>query len=1336
MSEFRKHNKTDNILLTNHSLTVWQHCFSRNNFCVINMHQSGSLCMTHKPVRCLPACAFLLSFILFPFSLLQGQERITEATFELAWKGIEYIRISETESFSRLTFAEAVYPFDMNIPAWHRLVKHQGTGTRLETNLQVTETAHLTDNESSLLRNVAGIGDEFRIESEKRIIRKVPYSAIFVIPIRKKADGSFERIVSFRLSHKEVADVSQIPSPSFRTTKSNSVLSTGEWYKLRVSGRGVYRLDYNQLTSMGMTGGNASKIRLFGMGGGMLPERAGDIRPDGLQEVAVQVFDGGDGSIDPGDYILFYGEGSGKWLYDTLQQRFIHRKHLYDDHNYYYLTKGNSAGLRIQPQLPPSGAPTHFVTSFRDYAIYENDSLNLIKSGKLWLGEEFDIRTTYSFSFSFPNIDPGSPVEIQTSFVARSLSASTVTIQSGTHSASAGIFHVSTGYNSQYANQVFKELTFNTSGNAIPVTITYSKPLSSSVGWLDYILVNLRRTLRMSGNQMVFRETGVTGPGNRAQYSLDQSNASTGIWDITNPLIPELVQGNLLGNIYSFISDAEVLREFIAHQGTGYLTADIMGKVTNQDLQGSKQVDMVIISHPEFLTQAKRLAGIHEQHSGLSCLVVTPGMVYNEFSSGKQDPTAIRDFMKMLYDRAVTPDELPGYLLLFGDGSYDNKNRLANNTNFIPTYQSDESLHPAYSYVTDDFYGMLDDHEGLNASGALDLAVGRIPVATAQEAAQMVDKVIRYISDNSDLLATTICAGAGATKPLADWRNTICIVADDEDSNLHIDQAELLTDYCDANHGVYNLNKIYIDAYKQESISGGHRYPDVNDAINKQLEKGSLIINYIGHGGELGWAHERILRIEDILLWSNAYHMPLFLTSTCEFSRFDDPARRSAGEDVYLNPNGGGIAMFTTTRLAFASSNYAFNTAFYKNVFKKQNGLYPRIGDVFMLSKIESGSVSSNRNMVVLGDPALMLAYPKHKVVTTHINDSAISATPDTLKALSKVTVKGIVTDQQDQVLQDFNGILYPVVLDKKTTFTTLANDPLSYAKNFWLQKNSLFKGKVTVSNGHFSFSFIVPKDIAYAYGFGKISYYAENGTEDAHGYYDNIVIGGTSDVSITDNTGPEIRLYLNDSSFVFGGTTDANPVLLALLKDEYGINTSGSGIGHDIVAVLDGNSTKSIILNDYYEADLDSYNSGTVTYGLSNLADGPHHLNLKVWDIFNNSSEAYTEFVVASSDKPILTHVLNYPNPFTTYTEFWFEHNQPCCDLDVRIDVFTVSGKLVKTIQKTVSTIGFRAEPIPWDGLDDYGDRLARGVYVYKVTIRNRELKSTEKFEKLVILR
>ena len=542
----------------------------------------------------------------------------------------------------------------------------------------------------------------------------------------------------------------------------------------------------------------------------------------------------------------------------------------------------------------------------------------------------------------------------------------------------------------------------------------------------------------------------------------------------------------------------------------------------------------------------------------------------------------------MLYDRASSENEIPRYLLLFGDGSYDNKSNDINNTNFILTYQSENSINPAYSFVTDDFFGLLDDNEG-GATGLLDVGIGRFPVKSVEEAQSMIDKVLNYTNVNT----------------MGDWRNSLCFIADDEDNNIHMKNANALTTLIDTTYPEYIIEKIFLDAYPQISTPNGERYPEVNTAINNKINKGTLIINYIGHGNELKLAHENILGINDIASWENMDKLPLFITATCEFSRFDDIGRNSsgeitqptsAGEHILLNQNGGGIALLSTTRLVYSDLNFILNQNFYKYVFQRDKNY--RLGDVLRLTKIISGASHNKRNFTLLGDPALQLAYPKNIIITDSINGKNISVNIDTLKALSQVKISGYIEASNGIRLNDFNGTISPVVFDKVTTLSTLSNDGTP-KMNFDVQNNILYKGKASVTNGNFSFTFIIPKDISYNLGFGKISYYAHNNNYDAHGYCKNILIGGSADSLITDNRGPSINLYMNNKNFVFGGITDENPILLAFVKDGYGINTVGSGIGHDITAILDNNPSNLIVLNDYYESDINSYRSGKIEYQL-----------------------------------------------------------------------------------------------------------------------------------------
>ena len=542
----------------------------------------------------------------------------------------------------------------------------------------------------------------------------------------------------------------------------------------------------------------------------------------------------------------------------------------------------------------------------------------------------------------------------------------------------------------------------------------------------------------------------------------------------------------------------------------------------------------------------------------------------------------------------------------------------------------------------------MDDNEGdFSNSDIVDLGVGRIPVSNIAQAENVVNKIMTYYKKDPAFnpIANTSCTGNNKGS-FGEWRNWICFVADDEDKNGEKDfviASEGFASTLATTHPIYNIDKIYIDAYKQETSPGGERYPDVNEAIDKRMEKGALIMNYCGHGGELGWAHEAIIDVPQILNWKNISNMPFFVTATCEFSRYDDPARTSAGEYVLLNANGGGIALFTTTRLAYMPDAHTLCPKVFATALAPMStGKMPAIGDITRLTKSMTGA--SYRYFTLLGDPALVLAYPGHTVYTTEINQHPLSpGVNDTIAALQKVTIKGYIGDKNGTKISSYNGVIYPTVFDKPVQYSTLGNDngPGSVV-NFKLQKNVLYKGKANVSKGDYEFSFIAPKDILYQYGFGRISYYTQNADVDGAGYYDKIIVGGSDPHAKPDNTGPEVKLFMNDNKFVYGGTTNEHPALYAEVFDSSGINTVGNGIGHDLVAVLDANSNKSIELNEYYQADLNSFQSGKISYPFSNLPEGVHDLKIKVWDVQNNSSTSSTQFVVAPSAELALRHVLN----------------------------------------------------------------------------------------------
>lgn len=1139
------------------------------------------------------------------------------------------------------------------------------------------------------------------------------------------------------------SSVSRQFSRSFAT---QSVLAegSGSWYKAAVRTDGMYKIDRAYVQSLGVNPDtiDPSALHIFGNGFGLLPELNSKYRPDDLRQLSVLVSGGGDGSFDVGDYILFFAKGPHKWEYDTLVSRFNHTLHIYDNDSYYFLNYNPSRPAKhIADVTLPDVPHTHVVNSFKDFAFIENETFNLLKSGREWYGDKFDVQTSFNYAFNFPNIIGQADLTARVLGNSGTASSSfTLSVNGNPGSKAIAIGQVGVGTYAPQASITKETHSFVPFSSQIQVQLTYNKNAPSNAGWLDYLEVNVNRQLTMTGSQMMFRNVDVLGVGNIARYELTNAQNILHIWDVTShDGVTRLNLPYQTTPMLTWTAPADSIREYIAFTGVGFPSPRNIGKVEHQNLHSLEQQDFIIIVPTALQSEAERLAS-KRREQGMRVVVVTPNQVYNEFSSGMADATAYKDFVRMFYKRAngnIT--EMPKHLMLFGDGSYDNKGNKFSITNNLLTYQSQESVKGVSSYTTDDYFGLLDDHENMGSNHLLDIGIGRLPVKTGVEAREAVDKILRYETNSVPDLAIDCCNQGNST--LGDWRNMVTFIADDEDYNAYVNGCEAISSIIDSNYRSYAVEKIYLDAYQQATTPGGQRYPDVNEAFNRRVQSGAMLINYIGHGGELGLAHERILGIGDVRSWNNAYRMPLFMTATCEFSRFDDPERTSAGEHVFLNPMGGGIALLTTTRLVYSWPNEVLNTRFMEITFEQPEWKGQNLGEIFMKTKnntIMTPIGGDNlRNFTLLGDPSLRLAIPYYQVVTDSINGVSLSVSTDTIRALSKVRISGHITDPQTgALLTGFNGIIYPTVYDKISDLTTLGQDPTSFARAFKMWKNVVYSGKATVTNGRFSFEFRVPKDVRLDFGKGRIRYYVHDQELDGQGNNMAFYVGGTDTSAANDTEGPQLNIFLNTPEFVSGGYTGDNPVLIAELFDENGINTVGTGIGHDITVVLDENTANTRVLNEFYQADLDTYKSGKVRYELGNLSAGPHTLRFKAWDVYNNSSEEFIEFTVMDADDFKLEHVLNYPNPFTTATEFMFEHNQSCNVMDVRIQVFTVSGKLVKTINERVDSKGFRVAGIMWDGLDDYGDRMGRGTYVYRLEARDELGQQAEKIEKLVILR
>lgn len=1168
------------------------------------------------------------------------------------------------------------------------------------------------------------------------------------LPILLGSRG-YERVESFKVNVVKGAALRSGARASFTT---NSVLSNGEWYRIGVVSDGVHRIDRNTLSALGIDVDalTPQSINIYGNGYGQLPFENDVPRPDDLLLNSIHVEGENDGSFDEGDFILFYAKGPDKWSYNESSGLFDPKKHDYSDTSYYFIGINTGAPPSRIGNLNSSGSGANFVsTSFDAYTFHEVDRENVLKSGREWYGEKFDVQTTYNFSggqYTFPNIVDGSTTTVRADVLSRSTVDSTDFTLNVNNSATdlEALPRVGTAVTSLFAREGQLLVEAQNVPQGLNINISFNKRnVASAVGWLNRLVVNTRRALRMSGSQMQFRDIESVAPGRITRFELQNAGSVQEVWEVTEPHSPRRIQITRSGNNASFTLSTDQLREFAAFSGATFFTPIPAGRVENQNLHAlgtDQRVDMVIVTPSGLAQRAEELAEIHRNYEAdpLNVEVVSIQKIYNEFSSGMRDITAIKWMMKMLYDRAGgNEDMMPRYLLLFGDGSFDNRNTTPGNSNLIPTFQSINSLSPANSYVSDDYFGLLGDNEGESQLDQMDIAVGRLTVKNNAEATSVVNKIRRYVEAQGNTGANcSICNGSdGGFGP---WRNIIALVADDQDGNSHMRNSNTVAELINGETRGYNLERIFIDAFQQIATPGGSRYPDANRAIDRRVRNGAFIVNYIGHGGTTGWAQERILDVPTILEWDNTFAMPVFMTATCEFTRFDDPLRTSAGEYVLLNGNGGGIALMTTTRLVYAGPNFDLTENFYESLFDRPDEeTVARLGDVSRECKnrsVSSGS-SNHRNFSLIGDPALPLAIPRHSVSITSITDT-LGTPVDTLKALAVVRVAGEVRNLGGGLLSNYNGILNATVYDREKDVLSLANDAGTSPFAFRQQEDIVYRGNAEVKNGIFQFDFVLPKDISFAVdSTARISLYVQNEDEDGRGFINELKIGDRDPNAVDDGMGPEVNLFLNDENFVFGGFTDDTPVLIATVFDNSGINTVGTGVGHDITATLDDDPSKSVVLNDFYESDLNTFRSGRINYQFDKLEPGNHELTLKIWNVHNRSSEEKTAFIVADSEEFAIERVLNYPNPFTTKTEFFFEHNQSCDFLNVMIQVFTVSGKLVKSIVTVSNTDGFRNEPIPWNGRDDYGDRLATGVYVYKVSVRNPAGDQVEQYEKLVIL-
>lgn len=1292
-----------------------------------------------------------LSIITLPFSLF-GQNKNIVIHWEGTSKSISGLEKNvEAKTYSIEDYISAVnLTLTENKLSYQYQWKDNGFANENSAIISNVTYASLTaEEENKINESIVPKQLTYSIASSKA--RDIIYTMVTISPVIKTNNG-YRKVLSFSVSY----TYKRNPDSGNRFAITNSVLASGNWYKFKVEKTGIHRISKSFLENLGMntSGINPRNLKIYGHGGKTLPLLNIENTFFDLPQNSIQVIGEEDGSFDSGDYILFYGVGTKG--YDAQCDT---NENPYADEAYYYITVAGDAGLRVQEMVEPSGEPSTIIDKFNDYKFYEENQYSVGKVGRRWYGNRFDIENEQSYSFDFANIVVGAPLNIKVKVAAASETSTSMAISINGTSVDPILFSIISG------TQLFDAKEFNTDTNniiipasseTVTVDLTYNNQGNpSSIGYLDYISVEALRQLTGTSGQLLFQFNEARTLVGVGEYQIGNASQFSQIWDVTNPGLIIAKQNPDNASSVSFKATLGELRNYVAVNPNDYFEP-IKGEqsvVSNQNLKGSifndesgnfQDIDYVIVTSPFLIQPALRLANIHRELNNLNVKVVTTDKIYEEFSSGKQDISAIRNFVRYIYENASTPGNRIKYLCLFGDSSIDYKDRLSNNNNIVPTFHTLFSRSSLSSFMSDDFFGNMDINEGTIGGETpdpvtgqpksdidkLDIAVGRILADDVLLANQMVDKIENYFSKES----------------YGNWRTNFVLVSDDVDSVFEYQALEVnldeLGDEISAQKPFVNVKKIHTDAYQQQASAGGNRYPEVKEAIKNAIEVGALIINYFGHGGEDGLAKEFIYTKDVAENLKNRNRYPCFVTVTCEFTKFDNPLRITAGELTYWNKEGGAISLVTTTRSIGVTLGVQFNQILASELFGFGVNTPETPAEALRSSKNQISN-DTRRVIFYVGDPALNLAFPKQKIRLTTLNGTPIGQATDTLKALSKVRLGGEVVDESGIILSDYNGVLEAKVYDKNVNRQTLGNDNIRDSNgnllilDFVTLGEGLFNGQATVSNGIFEFEFVVPRDAQIPVDNGRVSLYAQRNVEleNQTGHNLDIKVGGLNENAPEDNIGPLIQLFMNEESFVSGGITNDSPVLIAKLSDENGINTA-SGIGHDMIAILDGDESNPYVLNEYYQAEVDDYSKGVTSYRLRDLEEGLHTLTFKAWDVYNNSSTADIQFIVAGDNSLKITRVLNYPNPFVNYTEFWFNHNRPFEPLEVQVQVFTITGKVVWTKNQIINTDGFLSRDVVWNGLDDFGDKIGKGVYIYKITVKSTLTNQrVEKFEKLVIL-
>lgn len=1075
----------------------------------------------------------------------------------------------------------------------------------------------------------------------------------------------------------------------------SSVLADGQWWQLKVDAAGIYRVGVAEIPSL--QGAAVGSIGLYGMGGEMLSTNNAVTPTSDLQPVAVDVVDvNGNGLFDVADYILFYGEGTDVWRYDTYDARWELRRHSYATSNYYYLTTSATSPLRISGVGAMEADVT--VGTYTAVVAVNNDLTSVMHTGQLWMGEKFSSGiTSRNFTLTLPAT--ASNIKLRYALAINS------SLPSSFSFSTSGLSR-SHRFGGRDAYGSWLEAT-SSQARSLTFEIRFTPGESTAEGWLDYIEMTGKVPLSYGGGQTIVRTEEAAGQV--AAYTIG-GGLTPRVWDVTRAG-QEREMSVADGRWTDSCGEA---RQYVMFDLSSLKTPAAVTALANQDLHGGPQADFVIVCNPAFRQQADRLANLHAVVDDITVTVVTDREVYNEFSSGKQDPMAIRAYMRHL--RATYPDASPRWLLLFGKASYDPRDIMGLGLPTVVTYETTTSFgDDGASYCSDDIMGYLDPTETGSPLQTLDIGVGRLPARNTAEADAMVDKIEGYMM-RRDLAENN---GRG------DWRNSVTLLADDADVGHPGDtsfahSSEVTASRIKQQFPYINIDRLYADAFRQQSGAIGSFYPDLNNALRQRMNYGCVILNYVGHGSQKYIGTERYIEPSDIDGYSNYDRLPLLVASTCSYGWQDLPDDL-CGSEMCLHARGGMVGVVSAARPI--SHTERFDTDVILFALDPAN----TIGDALRMAK---NHTSVSPCIGLLGDPALHLSVPTNRVVVTAVGDHQVQpGVVDTATVLSEVTVRGEIRGADGTLLSDFDGMVYPIVFDRETQATTLANDNPGTELCFVQQKSVLYKGSERVEGGRFEYTFTVPRDVQYQYDYGRLSHYAVSGTEDATGSYSNILFGGMNEDVVISEVRPEIRLFIGDTNFRNGGLADENPTLVALLADSVGINAFGSGLGHDITATLDGIAGSIVVLNDFYQPDIDNPRSGEVRYTFSDITPGVHTLTLKAWNIWGYSSEATISFCVRPSSAPGVSALTVSPNPATDYALFHYEVSSPDKVSSATLQIYTIQGALVKSFIPVALGDSRVLGPVRWDLSD-----VQPGFYIARMMVTFEDGEVRQSTTKVVV--